>query len=70
MPDYGIRRNNEGYSDPTAYAALSKIRQEEIEQNRRVAELINVLKYIIDKAGFDLAARIELREKRTGKEFR
>ena len=70
MPDYGIRRNNEGYSDPTAYAALSKIRQEEIEQNRRVAELINVLKYIIDNAGFDLAARIELREKRTGKEFR
>ena len=70
MPDYGIRRNNEGYSDPTAYAALSKIRQEEIEQNRRVAELVNVLKYIIDKAGFDLAARIELREKRTGKEFR
>ena len=70
MPDYGMRRNCEGYSDPTAYAALSKIRQEEIEQQRRASELIYVLKYIINKAGFDLVARIELRDRRTGKEFR
>lgn len=70
MPDYGIRRNCEGYSDPTAYAALSKIRREELEQGRRVAKLINVLKYIIENSGFELAARIELREKRTGKEYR
>ena len=70
MPDYGIKRNSEGYSDPTAYAALYKIAQEEYEQSRRVAELVRVLKYIIDKSGFELTARIELREKRTGKEFR
>ena len=70
MPDYGIRRNSEGYNDPTAYAALSKIYQEEREQQQRVAVLIKVLKYIIDKAGFELAARIALREKGTGKEFR
>ena len=70
MPDYGIKRNSEGYNDPTAYAALSKIHQEEREQGRRVAELIYVLKYIIDKSGFELAARIELRDKQTGKEFR
>ena len=70
MPDYGIKRNSEGYSDPTAYAALSNIRREELEQSRRVAELINVLKYIIDKSGFELAARIELRDKKSGKEFR
>ena len=70
MPDYGIRRNSEGYSDPTAYAALTNIRKEEIEQQKQVSELIHVLKYIIDKSGFELMARIELREKRTGKEFR
>ena len=70
MPDYGMRKNCEGYSDPTAYAALYKIHQEEIEQGRRAAELIRILKYIIDKSGFELAARIELREKKTGKEFR
>lgn len=70
MPDYGIKKNKEGYSDPTAYAAISKIQRDEIEQQRRVYELVNVLKYIIDKSGFELMARIELRDKRTGKEFR
>lgn len=70
MPDYGIKKNKEGYHDPTAYAAISKVQRDEIEQQRRVSELVNVLKYIIDKSGFELTARIELRDKRTGKEFR
>ena len=68
MPDYGIRKNKEGYSDPTAYTAISNIQKE--DQQRRATELTNVLKYIIDKAGFELSARIQLREKRTKKEFR
>ena len=66
MPDYGIKRNKEGYNDPTAYAAIRNIQKEE----QQVAELINVLKYIIDKSGFELTARIQLREKRTKKEYR
>lgn len=70
MPDYGIKRNSEGYNDPTAYAALLNIRKEEIAQQQRVSELMRVLKYIIDKSGFELTSRITLREKRTGKEFR
>ncbi len=70
MPDYGIRKNSEGYSDPTAYAAISKIQKDEIELKRRVSEVINVLKYVIDKSGFELMARIEIRDKKTGKEFR
>ena len=70
MPDYGIRRNKEGYSDPTAFAALYKIQKEENELQRRATELVNVLRYIIDKSGFELVARIEIRDKRTGKEFR
>lgn len=70
MPDYGIRKNKEGYADPTAYAAISKIQRDEIELQRRVSEVINVLKYIIDKSGFELMARIEIRDKKTGKEFR
>lgn len=70
MPDYGIKRNREGYNDPTTYAALSKIQREEIELQRRVSEVINVLKYVIDKSGFELMARIEIRDKKTGKEFR
>ena len=70
MPDYGTRRNSEGYSDPTAHAALSNIIREENEQQRRVSALVGVLKYIIDAAGFDLLARIELRDRKSGKEFR
>lgn len=70
MPDYGIKRNKEGYKDPTAYAALSNVQREEVEQRRRVTELVDVLKYVIDKSGFELIARIEIRDKRTGKEFR
>ena len=57
MPDYGIRRNSEGYNDPTAYAALLKIRREEIEQQQRVSDLIRVLKYVIDKSGSFLSER-------------
>ena len=70
MPDYGIKKNKEGYCDPTAYAAMSNVQRAAMEQQRRVSELVNVLKYIIDKSGFELTARIQLRDKRTGKEFR
>ena len=70
MPDYGLRKNAEGYSDPTAGAAMSKILREENERQRRVTALVGVLKYIIDAAGFDLLARIELRDRKTGREYR
>ena len=70
MPDYSIMKNKEGYNDPTAYAAIMNVQKEELEQRRKVTELMNVLKYIIDKSGFELTARIQLREKRTKKEFR
>lgn len=70
MPDYGLRKNAEGYSDPTAGAALSNILREENEQQKRVTALIGVLKYIIDAAGFDLLERIELRDRKTGREYR
>lgn len=70
MPDYSIMKNKEGYNDPTAYAAIMNVQKEELEQRRKVTELMNVLKYIIDQSGFELAARIQLREKSKKKEFR
>ena len=70
MPDYGIKKNKEGYNDTTAYAAITKVQKDEMDQQRRVSELIGVLKYIIDKSGFELMDRIAIRDKRTGKEFR
>ena len=70
MPDYGLHKNAEGYRDPTAGAAMSNIIREENERQRRVTALVGVLKYIIDAAGFDLLARIELKDRKSGREYR
>ena len=62
--------NNEGYADPTAYEGLKPIIREEDEQQKRLNTLIFVLKYIIRLAGYDLLNRVELKDKKTGKEFK
>jgi hypothetical protein len=58
--------NAEGYADPTAYEALKPI----VEMENDVAILIKVLKYIIRKSGFELAARIEIRDPKSGRIFK
>lgn len=63
-------KNAEGYSDPTAYEALKAVDRQEAEQQKKVNALIGVLKYIINAAGFDLLARIELKDRQTGREYR
>ena len=70
MAEYDLHRNKEGYKDPTAYAAMQNILAEEHEQQRKVSELIGVLKHIIDEAGFDLLDRIKIRDRKTGREYR
>ena len=62
--------NQSGYADPTAYEAVSNVIKEEKELNKKVYDLISVLKFIIDWAGFELIDRIEIRDKKTRKEFR
>lgn len=64
------RNNSEGYADPTAYESTKNIIREENLQQKRITELMNVLRYIIDKAGFELKYRIILVDKKTGKEYR
>ena len=59
------KRNSEGYSDPTAFQAMNNV-----DQQKRVTDLIKVLLYIIDKSGFELTERISLRDKRTGKDYK
>ena len=63
-------QNGEGYSDPTAYAGMKPVIQEDEERERRVNTLIFVLKYIIKLAGFDLLNRIEIKDKKSGREYR
>lgn len=62
--------NKEGYADPTAYQATKPIIREEEALDAKVNLLIKVLKYIIAESGFELLARIELRDKKTGRCFR
>lgn len=70
MAEYGLKKNKSGYNDPTAYKGMMAVLQEETDQKRRLTALISVLKYIIDLAGYDLLNRIEVKDRRTGKEYR
>ena len=63
-------QNKEGYPDPTAYEGLKPIIRDEDEQQKRVNTLIFVLKYITRLAGFELLNRIEIKDRKTGREYR
>lgn len=63
-------QNKEGYADPTAYEGLKPIIRDEDEQQKRVNTLIFVLKYITRLAGFELLNRIEIKDRKTGREYR
>ena len=63
-------QNKEGYADPTAYHGLKPIIKEDDEQQKRVNTLIFVLKYITRLAGFELLNRIEIKDRKTGREYK
>lgn len=44
--------------------------REDAEQQKRLNTLIFVLKYMIGLAGFELLNRIELKDRKTGREYR
>ncbi len=56
------RRNSEGYSDPTAYAAMTNLDREEA----RVRKLQNVIAQLCDVAGFQIQGKIFLVNKESG----
>lgn len=64
-----FKRNNEGYIDPTAYAALKNIAASE-RAEKKAAYVISIFKFIARESGFDLMNRIELRDKKTGRIFK
>ena len=63
-------RNGSGYYDPTAYKALQPMMIGESDMDKKAHNLINVLKFIVEWAGFEFIGRIQLKHKRTGKEFK
>lgn len=62
--------NAEGYKDTTAYLGMRNVIREEKEIDKRAGNLLKVLKYIICVAGFELIGRVQLRDNKTGKEYR
>lgn len=68
--DKNNKRNAEGYADPTPYKAIYQVsasRQADIEDARRMDDCIKAAKRMFSAAGFDVAGRIVLRNRRTGK---
>lgn len=63
-------KNVEGYADPTAYAAMNNVQKEQDSAELRVQNFIRAVKTIIDQSGYDLLARIEIRDRVTGRDYR
>ena len=63
-------KNSEGYVDPTAGAAMATVKREEnAELNDRNHKLIQVIRNIVDIAGFEIVGRVTLKHKKSGKVF-
>ena len=66
MSDHDLKRNGSGYFDPTAYAAIKNIE----EENERFHKLLHTIFTICELADFEIDGRITLIDKRTGKVWR
>jgi len=60
------KRNEKGYSDPTAYEALKRLEDED----ERFHKLLYSIRNICDLAGYDLGERIVLVDRRNGRIWR
>lgn len=65
-----LRRNGSGYIDPTTYNGMKNVVKAENELDRKAADLIKVLKFIIRSCGFELITRIQVRETKSGREYK
>jgi hypothetical protein len=64
------RYNASGCADPTAFEALKPIIQEDAALEKKVHNLVNTVKFIVDWAGFEMIGRIQIKDKKSGREFR
>lgn len=62
--------NASGCKDATAYEAISHIDAEEHEIQKRAGKVIKIIKRMVELTDFELITRIQIRDKKTGKEFR
>ena len=66
MNDRDLRKNAEGYSDPTAYETIKNIDKED----ERFHKLLHTIFYICNAAGFEIDGQIVLVDKKTGRIWR
>lgn len=64
--DRDLRKNAEGYSDPTAYEAIKRLEKED----ERFHKLLFAIFDICELAGFQVEGRIVLVDKRNGRVWR
>ena len=71
MSDNDLKRNAEGYYDPTAYKALSKLEAERLNADKeRFLRLRGCLLRVCEIAGFKFEGPLVLRDIRNGKIWR
>lgn len=64
-------RNSEHYPDPTAGQALKNIREDEKrEAAERIKPMMRVMHELANAFGFDIAERIVLVDKKTGRVYK
>ena len=64
--DEELKKNAEGYSDPTAYKAIKKVD----EESERFHKLLETIFAICELSDFHIEGRIIVRDNRTGKVWR
>jgi hypothetical protein len=71
MEGAAMMKNAEGYHDPTAGIAVSRVTKEEDKETwKRIREMMQHFDYVAGINGFRIENRIIFRDLSTGKEFR
>lgn len=68
--DRELRKNAEGYSDPTAYEGIKRADAEKDAEHERFRKVLGCILRICEIAGYSLEEHIVLRDKTTGKIWR
>lgn len=70
IEDRELRKNAEGYSDPTAYEGIKRADAERDAEHERFRKVLGCILRICEIAGFHLEEHIVLRDIKTGKIWR
>lgn len=62
--------NASGCKDLTAYAAVKNVTEAENALKQRATSIIRIIKDLLRLEGYELISRIQIRDKKTGTEFK